>query len=582
MRILAKPRASASGTTPTDVWKLLSGDFQSPKPLRLTRGNGLHGGLEKKSATRRTRKSLEALLDDGWALIAPFAPEYTVLDLDGAATGRVPASLDLLAKTHGGVLAYAALSGSKDSQHRAYLFRTAAGAKAFRAEAIYYAPAGTRIEDRTADQKTVNARRGRGLRLPLSASLKPGGGLVLPIDSDGLPISLTATVEMVLKARETVGLSSTPPAVSTSVTQPRWSQKALADLTTPGLSDALAGFTPADRATLCTHSPVGFRSDTALAALRVIAKRYGQDWNAARGIVMTAPATAKFARRGERAARRWYELSAGRYLAYIAGDRVDQTEADVQHAQAVLEAGYTILRASYDVEAAHRAFIALQAITERLTDGRGSQRVAVRDLMDWGAAPSYGAARAALKRLREVGLLVLLQDYDPSRPLVARRWRLASASELQAMLSQFRGGERNSPGVYTPLPADGFHTGLSALPATSRVIHMVVRSGLTTTRSIAQTLQISTRCVRVHLARLVGAGAVLASGGHWVLDQGFCLSGVPESLAALRVEVRTCRERFAGLISDLSCTVGWMVWHAQSRKVHRPPSELGHAPSPHS
>ena len=571
----ATPRGDLFADDLSRLYGALCGDGYAVKPLR-----DAGGVLEKKPATKRTPAAVAELINDGWALVSPLASEYVALDLDGAAVERVTNALDLLARRGGGVRAYAALSGSRCSQHRVYVFRTRRGAAAFRREAVTYAPAGTRIEDRTADQSTTAARRGRGLRLPLSASLKPGGGAVYPIDGDGLLISVSDALEGVIAARRAVGLSDAPGAATTACESLEHTRAATVEarMYAPALTAVLEEYAPHEQAVLTRRELPGRRSEAALEAMRVIARRCGTDWSRARDAVMSVPACAKFARRGEAPARQWFEREAGRYLDHCEGRVVVAREADRERCERVLEVGYGVLRASDSVggvEAVHRAYLCLEAITTIMRDGRGthSRRVAVRDLVTAGAVPSVSAARNALERLRACGLLVLERDYSLAAPLEARRWSLPSEDALETLLDQFRDGARYGTGVHTPyLPAVP-DLSLSDLPATPRCGLRALSSVPSSSRSeLAESLGVSLRSAQSVVARLMGMGLVESAGGGRVRVVAGLLSlvrGVCAGLRARRAAVAVERRVWARSVEDLGTRVGWAVRNARRRAVER-------------
>lgn len=401
-------------------------------------------------------ETVGAALRDGWALVAPLASDLIVLDLDGCAVPRVLEALETTASEYGALMAYRAASGSPDSEHHAYAVPTASRGAFRRAVGLlrerYGADGGGHrrfnLQDRTAD--SPRSRAGYGLRLPCSPSLKPGGGVVWPMTADGLPVlSLETSACMVRDARAGAGLPPVPAPIAPvtggqSGVAPSHRRDRSGGLTatrrdTSSVLPSLSGWSARDRDAVMTTSPIGQRSDGALVALRVVVHHYGTDWTpAVRDLVMSAPAFSKYADGGEARARRWWEQTAGAYLRWLEvhGATVERLEASDRDRETVGEwitAAWSPLLSRYGVERAARAWRALVFIGQRvMLDGRGleSRRVAVRDLVDYGAARSPATAWRMLRDLETAGVLRRASEFTLDAPLEAVRWSVPSHLRL--------------------------------------------------------------------------------------------------------------------------------------------------------
>ncbi len=124
-----------------------------------------------------------------WAVVAPVRSDLLVIDLDRCASQVWPQLRDV-AGEHSAEVAYLAASGSPDSIHLALSCATTAGEHAItdflgRLRAQLGLPA-----SRVAVQP-----RGHLLRLPGSASLKPGGRHCAPVDDDLRPLTAVAAAQ---------------------------------------------------------------------------------------------------------------------------------------------------------------------------------------------------------------------------------------------------------------------------------------------------------------------------------------------------------------------------------------------------
>ena len=527
---------------------VLCGRYADYRPLRLEDGRKVPGD------TLETPGEAAAAVVGGWSVVSPLSPDLVVLDMDGCAVPEVLEALEALEVEHGALMAYRAASGSPCSEHRAYAvpsasrgaFRDAARAL----ETTHRTPGAARwsLDDRTADNP--DNRRGRGLRLPWSASLKPGGGVVVPLDAHGRALSALEATAMATTARLSVGLPAvhgyghgaalegTAPAPTASVT---------GEQTTPapssrrersgGYESARRGplvvpssWSPRDRDAVLTSYPVGQRSDGALEALRVVVRHYGTEWTPAVGdLVMSAPAFRKYADDGERRARRWWEQTTADYLRWLDahGATVEHLEASERDRAAVcgwLAGAWSPLLSRYGVERAARAWRALVCIGQRvMLDGRGleARRVAVRDLVDYGVARSPATAWRTLRDLETAGVLLRASEFTLDAPLEAVRWSMPRDLRLDTDETVGLQGVLLSPA----LTADG----CAWIGATAWAVWCLCGVTPATTAALEAVTGASGRSVRRWLSVLEGAGLVERSAdGVWSavgLDDGGVLIG---------------------------------------------------------
>ena len=511
-----------------------------------------------------------AALRDGWALVAPLAPDLVVLDLDGCAVPRVLDALETAASAHGALMAYRAASGSPDSEHHAYAV-PAASRGAFRraVERLrdrYGADGGGHrrfnLQDRTADNP--RSRGGYGLRLPCSPSLKAGGGMVWPMTADGLPVlSLETAARMVRDARAGAGLPAAPTApVRGERRGAGWSARRdrsggyESARRGPGRSSTRRGpvvvpssWSPRDRDAVLTSHPVGQRSDGALVALRVVVRHYGTAWTpAVRDLVMAAPAFRKYAADGERRARRWWDQTAGAYLRWLDahGATVEHLETSDRDRAAVggwLAGAWSPLLSRYGVERAARAWRALVCIGQRvMLDGRGleSRRVAVRDLVDYGAARSPATAWRVLRDLETAGVLLRASEFTLDAPLEAVRWSVPR--DLRLDTDETVSSHPLSAAVLSPaLTADG----CAWTGATVWAVWCLCGASPASAAALESVTGASGRSVRRWLSVLEGAGLVERSAaGLWSavgLDDGGALVGAAAGASAAVERLESAR-----------------------------------------
>ena len=516
-------------------------------------------------------------LRDGWALVAPLAPDLVTLDLDHCADAALLAAVDRAATRCGAVLAYRAASGSTASEHHAYAvpsgsrarFRRLLGEVRVRLDAdgvVQRTGAdGSRyrrdLDDRTADQPRAADRRGRGLRLPCSPALKPGvSSVVWPLDADGMPVlSLAVAVEMIRSARAAVAdapgsapsvpVTHDPAPVAPS--HPRTVSGARSGSRRESAPDLpqVAGWSAADRDRVMTDYPRGMRSDGALGALHTVVRLVGWSWSDAGEIVMSAPGFRKWSARGEDAARRWWDRETDRYRAWLDRRGDDRPEApatpreDRETVEEWIGAALPVLLGAYPVERASRAVVAASVIgARRMLDGRGveDRPVAVRDLVVWGAAESTGAAWRMLRDLETAGVLVRVSEFTTAAPLDAVRWSVPG--DLQGD----SGGTRYAQGVAPSL------LGLSlpgACPATVSgprrvLLGLLLGSGSSASSVLASVLGCAVRSVQRWLSSLGSLGLVERSGSAWSALVGVSgVSRVVRSSVECATAVRAAESR---------------------------------------
>lgn len=564
-------------------------------------------------------------LRDGWALVAPLSPDLVVLDLDGCARGGLLEALESAAVEHDAVMAYRAASGSPDSEHHAYAvpeisraaFRAAVAELRRRYGADGHGPGRCALEDRTADHASTTARRGRGLRLPLSPSLKqaPGAPVVWPLDSDGCPVlSLRDAARRVREARQSAGMPSLPaPAAletgeqdtpAPSSTRRRSTAHAAAETGTRRADlSSLTGWPTRDRDAVMTAHPRGRRSHGALEAMRAVVRRAGWSWAEARPIVLEAPAFRKWSARGERTARRWWERETARYSAYLEahGREVEHqhpeaSDSDRERVSAWLEASYPLLWSALPVERAARAFMAAVTVGQRrMLDGRGleARPVAVRDLVVWGAAESVAAAWRVLRDLETVGVLRRASEFTTAAPLEAVRWSVPGALSLpegEGDSGGTCGAQGVAPAVLSPaLTSDGS----GWMRPTLRVSLLWCLCGPLTARGLSEVLRCEVRSARRLLSELEAAGLVERSGaGVWsatvegaeVEHRAASAPGAAEAVEALegaRARVEVERSLWRSLwerVADAAGRVRWRfyAWRRRTAAVASPERVSGH------
>nr|CRY94214.1 hypothetical protein [uncultured prokaryote] len=552
----------------TALYPALCGINALYKPLRLD-----NAGNILTSRRVHTLDSCARKLAEGWAIVAPAAPDLVCLDLDGCADERTLPALDRVAASHGAALAYRAASGSPKSEHRAYALPASSRAGFRAAVAALYIRPGSSLEDRTADHPTANQRAGRGLRLPGSPSLKdPASRVVVwPMDAHGMPLDLWGASRMIAAARRAVGLPDTPPPLTDA------SQRALQTARkTPGavevrphraIPSLIASWSAEDNRLLLSRPARGSRSDAALSALRVIVRNLHTDeWEAVRSIVMGCPVFDKFTIRGEEAARRWWEAASARYARYLANSPRGERLATPEQRALVDEWLHTARRVLFDAHGMETAAIAYRAacvIAENIwLDGGGvtSRPIAVRSLEHMGACRSTGSAWHTLHTLEAAGLLSRASEYSLAAPLDALQWSMKTPSEQP--------GERDRTHLHTPLgnsPLSLLHAAtsdecLAWRPTLWCAYWSLDSSAPTPAVELSRGLGVTVRAVRRWFGELLLCGAAIPDRGGWRAVPGrganrACVAALWEVRARVAVERRVWCEA----VLDVSTEIGRMV-----------------------
>lgn len=620
----------------TAIIATLCGRYSAYRHIYSTRAGDRAGRLYA------TATDAAAAIAAGRTVVSPIAPDMIVFDLDGCAVPAVLEALDALSTLYGALLAYRAASGSRNSEHRVYAAPPAVWSRfraAVRSLEVMHRPEGvTRwaLDDRTANQTTRNGRLSHGLRLPLSPSLKPGGGPVVPLDAAGHPVSLETAALMVRSARLRAGLSlahgyGVPRVTTPTETTPEAApvapldgeQATPAPSSTPARSGAptaaersstrrgpapvMVGvggeFTPTERLLLETVVPEGLRSDAALPAVRAVVRRCGTAWSAVRSLVMSAPVFRKFAAGGESRARSWWEQTAGGYAQWLADHRtggtveplrlsgrlvaVERPEATPEQTDAVLswlEASRGRLWGTYGVQRAARAWSACLFIGRRMLDGRGleARPVSVRDLVVWGVVGSAMGGSHVLRDLEAAGVLVVAADYDISAPLEARRWSLPEGADTTVT------GVFTPPLVSGPLLSALTGPGCSWLPPTLQAALAWSSTAPLRAAALSEVLQVSVRSVRRWCERLASAGLVERVGDAWrsvAVERLEAVAGAAPEAAAAAERLEAARARVAddragwrrlwAASTDAAGRVVWRFRHWLRRSV----SSAASAPS---
>lgn len=359
-----------------------------------------------------------------WAIVAPVRPDLVVVDLDHCAD-RVLSPILSSGDDAAAQVAHLAASGSPDSVHVAFACPSNAS-RDYLIERIHTIRAWEGLSPTELDLRTAH----QFLRLPGSASLKPGGGWCYPIDEAGARITATAATMRADRAiRELPTLLRAVPAAvkveslkkrgAAKPPQPRVSTAILGEL--PHIADDAVGddirdatggveqprawrprrpFT-AQQWAILHHSPSeGYRSHAATAAAWVLWQYGIRSWRRASAWYRTCPAFVKFAARDDGGRAHWESIKAAA-TAYRphdpAGDdliRTVLTEISSWDDPALVAAAYAV-------------------IAHRFDDGYGTDHrpIAWRDMALW-LNVSHATAGRRIKALVDRGLLVISKPHD--------------------------------------------------------------------------------------------------------------------------------------------------------------------------
>lgn len=484
----------------------------------------------------------------GYAVVATIRPDLVALDLDRCAAQVRPA-LTHAAEQLGAVLVYLARTGSEDSEHAVFGCPTD-HSRARLLEVITEVRAWAGLNARQIDH-----RHGAGgaIRLPGSASLKSGGGLVTPISEAGRALSATAATRRTMQALQALGL---PIAYSPATDAHRRQESAAAHEDQATVVPLRAWrprrpFTPAELAALDTvPRPRDDRSQLALTAAWALWTSGIRSWSDARTHYAKRLVFAKYAQRADLGRSHWTALADGwaNYRGEV--ETTDQQRCDewIQHAQTWTD---------------HDAAAALVAvITHRFTDGRGitSRPIPVRDLQGW-LLVGRRRAHELLLSLVECGALVRV-----------RAW--ADGPEHEGTL--FDLGEsvyRGNPGheVHTPLqvplePSRVLAPLWSSLGHDARALWSLLTPSGQSTPELAVLTSLTpgdhSYGARLLLGRLESAGLAVRSGRGRGLRWSVGPASLSAAAAALGVPAQAAK-----LLARISHERA--VWHSQTASEQR-------------
>lgn len=496
-----------------------------------------------------------------WAVVARPRPDVVALDVDGYADLVLPELLHAAAETSTTVLARVA-SGRPNCAHlwlapatahgRAELLRTAAAI----AEQ-HQLPAGA-IDDRT----------GKAIRLPGSASLKPGVDRARLVDVDtGAPVAISHVLATVRSALP----SHTPPASPARTTKGRKRRRRPPveptlpfdhSTTEPLITEAPRAWRrriplSAEEWAVLTDTRTKDRSAAATAAAWVLWRHGIRSASAALWWYQRCPAFTKFCERDEQATTRDWAACRRHWSAIATRARAHRPEAPDQEQKAIAAAREAVARwGDADLQAAALVII------NRFDDGHGTtdRPIARRDLQ-LELHLSDGVATARLAALVEAGLLTVSAPWSASTPREATRYTLRIPQE-----GTYRGESAHD--VTSPLSLLR-HPLWGTLGHTARRLweHLHTTPGPHTTRSLAHALQLPPGDRSHGLARvlhtLTTAGLVLphgrGRGRSWALVAEASLDAAAERCGALD----RARELAARIHAERAC------WHAESHAETR-------------
>ncbi|PZU04701.1 MAG: hypothetical protein DI630_00875 [Gordonia sp. (in: high G+C Gram-positive bacteria)] len=517
------------------------------------------------------------------AVVARLRPELLTVDLDGCADvvgARVLDAADVV----GASLVHLAASGSPDSVHMVFAPPTT-WARAHLIGQIdeIRAWAGYGTKTKSVDVLTP----ARYLRLPGSASLKPGGDVCRPIDVDGTVLSPAAAA---IRARAALaGIASTEQHPAATDTVDRTSSRVRSDaaasprIVRPSPQDASPvvitdvaprawrrrkRFSYSDWQFFMSRPPVGTRSDRATEAAWKLWQSGIRDWSMARWYYRNCSVFEKFAVRDNAApgsSRAHWESIATRARAH----RPPLSAAERGVVGRVREqlCGWTDRPA--------QALALLAILEHRFTDGHGlnDRPVAVRDLMSWLNIASIGAAKALLDDLVERKALTISTPFAQSAPREASRYSLVDPE--QVLSRTYPEHDVTIPGIVKPAPPPLAPThgeplsplwGLLGAQCWRVYSHLLTLKRPTPSAVLASAteLPVGTRrfgCLRI-LEALVEAQLVERIGHgratQWVAVAGEAVRRAEETTGAL-ARLKALRTRI---------NAERAAWHAETRTEH--------------
>lgn len=440
---------------------------------------------------------LAATASPNHAVVSALRPGLVAVDMDGSAHlfGHLEAIADECAAT----LVYRAISGSPDSAHALYALPSAHARRAFcdrvRDLAAWAGLPSPRLESRHGGQR---------MRMPGSASLKPGCGPVVPVDDDGNPLGVLGLVRHARAVIEAVtghALSEPPGDAADAATAPvtplrPWGHALHERISTrtgsPGLDDAA-------RRALSTPPPAG--ADRTLHAVRAAWHlwRCGyRAWDDARPVILSAPALVRWRSRGDASASRRWAHESRRWAAW---------EPDMPTGQAVaLETALQRRRVlPPDMEA---ALVAVAAIMRH----RGTTEavpVSARCMVVAGVAGSADTGWRLLEALEDAGVLFRARRWVDGPVSEATLWTLLPVS------SWLLTGGAVDCGHFCDIDTHPQSLGAVAHPAwltlghtSRRLLEVVEAGGGSSTDDLSASMGLPVRTVRRRLSALEVAGLV--------------------------------------------------------------------------
>ena len=443
-----------------------------------------------------------------WAVIATVRPEIQIVDIDRCADRVLQPLLDA-ADTVGASLAHLTESGSPNSAHLGVTLPSRAARREFaRAVAEIRAWAGETTS-------TVDLRsRNDGLRMPGSASLKPGGGVCWPIDTDGRRITAIEAARRLERALSGPYLDRgqalpSPTAAATTLHALIRADQTDSAIVAPWAYRARTRMTHHDFNKLSVTPRTGLRSHAALAGAWVLWRLGVRSWRAAAKYYDTYPCFAKWRdrdaedrSRGRHLDPNWVSWSQRHWQAIVRRAYGYRPPSAGQHERQIQAALAEI--AHWDDPDLVTAAVAV--IRHRFSDGYGLTRpIAVRDLATW-LGLSTETARRRLRSLADRGLLTLSKPHDrKSAPREAAVWTLTTPS---AVYRTSVSHDVTAGGIRTTL-----HPTWAALGNHARAVYCSLRPVPTSTEELAAATGIPHGRASHGLLRLL----------HLLADQGLAV-----------------------------------------------------------
>lgn len=512
------------------------------------------------------------------AVVSRIRPDLLVIDLDGCADVVTSHVLDA-AELVDAPLVHLAASGSPNSVHMIFA-PPSSWARSNLTRAIDEIRVWARHDSRAVDILTP----ARYLRLPGSASLKPGGGLCYPIDVDGSPLSPAAAAIRAQSALGSLGVpETTSDSVETHPQQPssipvasdtvRIVRTASAEESRIVVTDVAprawrrrARFAAADWRLLTSRPAVGQRSDRATEAAWRLWQSGIRDWSMASWYYRNCDVFEKFSARDQKkpgSSRAHWDAIVARARAH----RPPPNSTDDAVVARVRD------RIATWTDRPAQAIAMLAVLEHRFTDGHGlvDRPIAVRDLMSWLNLASLGTAKSLLDDLVAAGALELSTPYGRSAPREASRFTLLDPQQSSSRTDPEHDvtiqGYEHPPLLLTtgdPLsPVWGLlgagcwriYSQLLARPAPAASATLAEEVGLKVGTRRSGCLRLLDILVQAQLVRRIGQGRAtrwIAVGGDAV-HAAEVTTGARDRLKAVRTRINAERSS----------------WHAETRTEFR-------------